>query len=276
VVFGGSLDQGVVHKPVTLIASSSGTNTLQVELAGGGSVTISITGYSYKFAADYGQAVNIAIPPPDDIDWRAKGAVTPVKNEGSCQADWAFSATGVVEGGIQVTTGILPDLSEQQLLDCTPHVTKCSDSSPVRALLYLLGASDNGGGADTETTYPYTGKITSCRAGSITGAHNVTSVTILPPGETILDAQIERQPVSAVINGNWFSTAPHSGVVDPVECGTKPPEYRAVLVVGVVTGGIPAWIVKNSLGTSWGQAGYVQLPKDKNVCGIGNYLSVAQ
>src|SRR6516225_11639946 len=38
---------------------------------------------------------------PGDQDWRAKGAVNPVKNEGQCDSSWAFAVTGLVEGDYQ-------------------------------------------------------------------------------------------------------------------------------------------------------------------------------
>lgn len=33
----------------------------------------------------------------DSIDWRAKGAVNPIKNQGSCMAGQAFGPTGAIE-----------------------------------------------------------------------------------------------------------------------------------------------------------------------------------
>jgi cathepsin L len=98
---------------------------------------------------------------PASLDWRTSGRVTDVKNQGQCGSCWAFSTTGVLEGFFHSTTGKLPSLSEQQLVDCAGILygnLGCNGGMPSRALNYVKAK-----GLTTEAAYPYTAVKGNCQ-----------------------------------------------------------------------------------------------------------------
>ena len=74
------------------------------------------------------------------------GVVSAVKDQGHCGSCWAFAATATVESHVALATGLLFDLSTQQLAMCAPNddhcggVGKCEGSTAELAFQYLTGS----------------------------------------------------------------------------------------------------------------------------------------
>jgi KDEL-tailed cysteine endopeptidase len=88
--------------------------------------------------------------PGATIDWRAKGAVTAVKNQYRCGGCWSFAAIAATEGAFKVATGALRVLSEQQLLDCS-NQGGCLGGETPSGLIYI----EMNQGVDTESEYSW-------------------------------------------------------------------------------------------------------------------------
>jgi cathepsin F len=60
------------------------------------------------------------------VDWRTKGAVNKVQNQGQCGSCWAFSTTAAIESAHFIKTKQLLKLSESQFVDCDKNDAGCN------------------------------------------------------------------------------------------------------------------------------------------------------
>ena len=206
-----------------------------------------------------------------ELDWRSKGAVTPIKDKGQCGSCWSFSATGAMEGAWQIAKGDLVSLSEQQLVDCSAGVHYgnhgCNGGLMDGAFQYAI---DNG--MCSEDEYAYKAKSGSCQTCK-TVVTISSCVDVTPQNEVDLEKAVSIGPVSVAIEADTRTFQLYtSGVITSDACGTN--LDHGVLVVGYGTeNNTPYWLVKNSWGTSWGENGYVKIGKSDStrtpgVCGI--------
>jgi cathepsin L len=204
------------------------------------------------------------------VDWRTSGIVTPVKDQGQCGSCWAFSTTGSTEGAVAQKTGKLVSLSEQQLVDCSTAQGNmgCNGGLMDYGFQYIISNK----GITTEAAYPYTAMDGTCKKGQ-TVAATITSFKDVPAGdENSLLAAVAKQPVSIAIEADQAAFQLYSKGVFTAACGQN--LDHGVLAVGYGTdAGTDYWIVKNSWGAAWGEAGYIRLVRGKNQCGLANAAS---
>jgi len=203
------------------------------------------------------------------IDWRQRGAVTPVKDQGSCGACWAFSTTGNIEGQWTLAGHDLVSLSEQYLVSCAMTCGECLGCWAPIAFDWLLAS--NSGGIPSEELFPYNASAgwpatVPC---NMTGKRNVAWISghvRIASDEAEMAAWVGiNGPLSVAVNSeSWQSYT--GGVLSDCTNGTMD---HVVLVVGYdLLHTPPYWIIKNSWGPSWGEGGYIRLIYGCNQCNI--------
>ncbi|RAL50754.1 hypothetical protein DM860_015901 [Cuscuta australis] len=213
---------------------------------------------------------------PSSVDWRAKGAVSPVKDQGQCGSCWAFSTIVAVEGINQIKTNKLVPLSEQELIDCDTQENQGCNGGIMDSAFDFIKKK---GGISTEDTYPYKAAQRRCDvrkmnspAVSIDGHEDVPA-----NDEDALLKAVANQPVAVAIEASGSDFQFYSEGVFTGECGKELDHGVAIVGYGTTQDGTKYWIVRNSWGGEWGEKGYIRMQRgieDKEgLCGIAMLAS---
>jgi cathepsin F len=213
---------------------------------------------------------------PEAWDWREKGVVSVVKNQGMCGSCWAFSAVGNIEAQYAIKTNQSVLFSEQQLVDCDKVDQGCNGGLMEDAFKYVEGAH----GIMQASDYSYSGKQGSCKYEESKALAKVTGYKFAGTEDENQIKQIlyENGPLAIAINATPLQFY-FGGVFNPWfnwMCNPKSINHGVLLVGYGVSGSKAYWIVKNSWGSGWGEKGFFRIIAGKGACGLNTYVITAE
>ena len=199
---------------------------------------------------------------PVSFDLRTGGYVTSVKNQGGCGCCWAFATMGSLESSILKAGGSAQDFSENNLKDYHGF-----DLAPCA-------------GGNTEMSQAYFSRVSGPVSESDDPYHDYDDRQIPAPQYPVQDyvresltfdtsSEIKNALMTygALYTRMWWDGASYNSQNYTYYYSGTPltqTQWHAVTIIGwddnkVTAGGTGAWLIKNSWGSGWGNAGYFWL-----------------
>ena len=205
---------------------------------------------------------------PSSYDLREEGGVTPVKDQGEFGTCWAFSSLGAIESRWERLEDDTVDLSEKNMATCHGFASGPGDGGNIYMAAAYLNRLQGPLMENTDPYYNLTDTST-CQVHGTPPAY-IPEVRFLPKDRDEVKRAIMNY--GAVSTSMYVDEEDISKYYNPSDDtyyydGTKNTNH-GILIVGwdddkVVTGGSAspettrgAWIIKNSWGRSFGEAGY--------------------
>ena len=197
---------------------------------------------------------------PPKLDWRSYNGgsyVTPVKEQGACNACWAFAPTAALESSVLIsrnTPGVNLDISEQTLISCGLSGS-CSGGLIDYAADFIRTV-----GLPAESCYCYESMDGSCGNACSGWNHDTYKIInwykVRPTLKTIKQALYNYGPLVALMAAQTDFLYYKSGIYSH-SWGTLA-GYHAALIIGY-DDAEQYFIIKSSWGKDWGEAGYARI-----------------